>query len=381
MPFNPRELTPTASLNRVRIVDLPGVSSRYALRDEERNKTAYELLGAQAIYDLIRARAEEMGIPHPTPQYPTDEIMTAFQAALNSRDKYVRQLAQEIRSTLHRRIAILLAVLRRGDPINREARPEWDESYWAYWSSRTSLMLGGGLLRDKMGKGLITNGKSDFHKMLTHFGAQGLTVSCDVNGPYLPLIGAGAAAEDNNAPVAVLDFGGTSVKAGIARYVRTRLSMIEQITISPTSLGEPYSLRQQTDAEKQVILQAMAERIAQIIVSSRYAAYIQRAIVSVAAYIDPHGHPYPNSIGGYAGLQTTVPNLQQALAQVVSEKVGRDIQVLLLHDGTAAATAYPGFPVIVFGTAIGVGTHPAVENPSGTARWLCHLEFSRKKNL
>lgn len=379
MPFDPREITPAASLNRVRIIDLPGLPSRYALRDEERGKTAYELLGAQAVYNLIRARAEEMGLPQPTPDHPSNEIMVAFQAALNSRDKYVRQLAQEIRATFHRRIAILLAVLHRGDPINREARPEWDESYWKYWGAQASLILGGGLLRDKMAKGLVTYGKSEFYKLLTHFGAPSLTVSCDLNGPYLPLIGAGTTAEHNNAPVAVIDFGGTSVKAGIARYVNTQLRQIEQIIISPTPLGEPYSPNQKTDAEKHILLHAMADHIAQTIGASPYAAYIQQAIVSVAAYIAPNGHPYPNSVGGYAGLQTLAPNLQQALAEAVSTRLKRPTAVRLLHDGTAAATAYPGFPVIVFGTAIGVGIHPAVKYPGGYTPLRCHLEFSRKK--
>jgi hypothetical protein len=90
---------------------------------------------------------------------------------------------------------------------------------------------------------------------------------------------------------------------------------------------------------------------------------IHRAVVSMAAYISPQGHPYPNSIGGYAAMYSLAPNLQAALTEAVSEKIRRPITLRLIHDGTAAATVYPGKTVLVFGTAIGVGTHPAVPDP------------------
>ena len=51
-PLDPARLTPAASLNRVRIVDLPGL----ALDPDVRGQTGYELLSAQARAAAIRAR-------------------------------------------------------------------------------------------------------------------------------------------------------------------------------------------------------------------------------------------------------------------------------------------------------------------------------------
>ncbi len=56
MTLDPAHLTPAASLNRVRIVDLPGV----ALDDAIRGKTAYELLAARRMRLSVRVKGEEV---------------------------------------------------------------------------------------------------------------------------------------------------------------------------------------------------------------------------------------------------------------------------------------------------------------------------------
>jgi len=58
MTLDPAHLTPAASLNRVRIVDLPGV----ALDDAIRGKTAYELLAARTLADDVRRHADVLGL-------------------------------------------------------------------------------------------------------------------------------------------------------------------------------------------------------------------------------------------------------------------------------------------------------------------------------
>jgi hypothetical protein len=366
MPFDPREITPNASLNRVRIIDLPGLRSPYALRDEERGKTAYELLGAQAVYNLIRERAHLLELPRPLPERPTHEVMSAFQQCFTAINPLIQKTANEIRALVDRRIAILLAVLRRGDPVNREARPEWDKSYWDYWGTSRQIIVGGGLLRDNLGYMVQNSVQGFFFEANSKRKHRFISIRRDPYGAYWPLVGAACAANPDLAHTAILDFGGTSVKAGIAHTHQGKLTSIQEHGSFPGPLGEPYSLTPQSEEDKWLIFHAMVDRIAQTILGSSSAASITHAIVSVAAYIAPDGHPYPNSTGGYAGLQTLAPNLQQALAEAVSEKVGRTISLRLLHDGTAAATAYPGRAVIVFGTAIGVGTHHAASHPLQT---------------
>jgi hypothetical protein len=380
MPFDPREITPNASLNRVRIIDLPGLSPRYALRHEERGKTAYELLGAKAIFDLMCAHATALKLPLPLPPAPTKDFMRLMHACYQSPDETVSKTALYVRATVHRRIALLLAALRRGDAMNREARPEWDETYWDYWHSVPTIVLGGGTLMV-----FRTSLQSQVMAFLADFGVSDLEVEFaghpDVrNSLYLPLIGAGCCAPESALNIAIFDFGGTSVKAGIGHYMLdplTRapetLSHIWNVTNTPTPLGKPYSLTAQTEQEKSALFNVMVEHIASTMATSRF--LVTHAVVSVAAYIAPNGHPYPNSIGGYAELHTVAPSLQQAFSEAVSARLERPVTIHLIHDGAAAATAYPGKAVIILGTAIGVGTHPAVEQPCNISHFLS-LEFT-----
>jgi hypothetical protein len=349
MPFNPQEITPSASINRVRIVDLPGLPPPYALRGEERDKTAYDLLGAQAVYNLVRERADQLELSGLLPDSPTNEIMAAFQACFVSENPSVKATAEDIRDIVHRRIAILLAVL-----------PEWDDSYWSYWSNIYQIVVGGGLLRDHMGQIVTGRIQAFFYHAHTERKYRSISIRYDPYGPYWPLVGAACVALPDMTHMAVLDFGGTSVKTGIAHYEQGALVSIKERDSFPSPLKEPHSYRQQGDIDPMMLFQAVADRIADTIQTSSHKDSISQAVVSVASYIDPTGHPYPDSRGGYAAMQMLAPNLQTALAEAVSQRVGRSLHLRLLHDGTAAATAYPGRAVLVFGTAIGVGTHRAL---------------------
>ena len=45
-----------------------------------------------------------------------------------------------------RRIGYLLLTLKRGGEANRQARPEWNDTYWQHWAGITHVWLGGGLV-------------------------------------------------------------------------------------------------------------------------------------------------------------------------------------------------------------------------------------------
>src|SRR5688572_23681336 len=125
------------SLNRVRIVDLPGMG----LPDHVRGKTGFELLSAASLRALIEARREELGLPADTP----DLMRTFIQETCLSPVEMVRTAAEEIASEFGRRLGYLLLTLRRGDGANQAARPEWDERHWAWWPPIRTVWLGGGL--------------------------------------------------------------------------------------------------------------------------------------------------------------------------------------------------------------------------------------------
>jgi hypothetical protein len=69
----------------------------------------------------------------------------------------------------------------------------------------------------------------------------------------------------------------------------------------------------------------------------------------------------PAQGGAYYQLRYVADHLQTALAECVSDRLGKPTAALLLHDGTAAATAYAGqenTAVVTLGTALGIGFPP-----------------------
>src|SRR4051812_43877503 len=122
MPFDPRSLPPDASINRVRFAELPS----FAAHETALNRTAFELLSAGALQERI-VEAEIF-------DEVTDRsyLLRAFSTLLS--DPATRD-ALRLAHSFGGYLACLIATLKLGSTANREARPDWDDSYWAYWGS------------------------------------------------------------------------------------------------------------------------------------------------------------------------------------------------------------------------------------------------------
>src|SRR4051794_36574098 len=107
-PLDPANLTPAASLNRLRFTELAGLD----LPDGMVGWAAYALLSARA--------------------------MASLTARHGIGDEAARRFGE--------RLGWLLATLKRGDPASRSARPDWDDSYWRHWASVKTVYLGGGVV-------------------------------------------------------------------------------------------------------------------------------------------------------------------------------------------------------------------------------------------
>jgi hypothetical protein len=89
--------------------------------------------------------------------------------------------------------------------------------------------------------------------------------------------------------------------------------------------------------------------------------------ISIAGYVDERGQPRQAQGGLYAQLARLSSDVPAALSRVVSDRLGKAVQVKLLHDGTAAALFFAPMAhaaVVMLGTALGSG-YP-VERPGLT---------------
>ena len=111
-----------------------------------------------------------------------------------------------------------MLTLKRGDAVNRAARPEWDDSYWGYWAGIRQIWVGGGVLSGRLGPLAVEAAAA----MLVAGGVTDCTVTLAAQPGILPLLGAARAVPPGSATAAVLDFGGTAIKRGIASTTSAR---------------------------------------------------------------------------------------------------------------------------------------------------------------
>src|SRR5215210_6263355 len=109
MPLDPYQLTPSASLNRLRIVDLPGV----AVDPDVRGKTGYDLLSASALADCVCRYAVALGLGSGGEDVAA--VLQGFDRCLASDDPAIRSTAEGIAARFGRRLSYLIQTLQRGD--------------------------------------------------------------------------------------------------------------------------------------------------------------------------------------------------------------------------------------------------------------------------
>ncbi len=354
IPLHPESLTPSASLNRVRIVDLPGI----ALEESIRGKTAYDLLAARTLAGDVRRHADALGLGA-LRAAPDTILLPAFARCFTADAAPVRSAADSIARRFGRSLGLLVLTLKRGDAINRRARPDWDDTYWDHWAGIGTIWLGGGLANGSLGACIqhhaaVTITDDEEHACVLQLAA---------HPSLLPLIGAARGVPSGGGAALAFDFGQSAVKRALALYGGGALVALHLLP----SLPAPATFSAGGDDLTFDLVRDLADRMVAVMVDTwRGVASPGRAlapllVASIAGY-SVDGQPLPRQGGPYSQLHRLSDNAAQWLAYQVSQRIGRPLDVALIHDGTAAARTYAGAghaAVIMMGTTLGVGFVPA----------------------
>lgn len=328
MTFDPAFPPTSNSLNRFKIWELTGFPS------EKIGWAFYDLVSSAALTRAIEAHAEALAIA------PTEDNLhiAYFQRLADS-----NEAAVAIARQMGRCFGFLLVALKRGDALNREKNAEKDAAYWAYWSQVDTIYLGGGLA------------DGDFGRLLVE-AAQGVLEDYDIaiqlriahHPRHLGILGAARYVSTGQQAIA-LDFGGTLVKRARATYSASGLQHVELLP----SLPVEFDLYTGEGQE-----QAIFDTFVSLLVDVYQLDDAPVIPVSISAYTSPDGQPLMAQGGIYMHMSRLSDNLPKLLSQTVSQRVGRDVTVKLLHDGSAAAAFFAPLDhavVITLGTAIGSG--------------------------
>jgi hypothetical protein len=331
MVFEPRYPDTSNSLNRVVIADLPGMN----LTDEVKGKTGYDLVSTAALDKLIEVHIQDLGLISYTSPAADNEI---FFVMFGLDDP----TAIHIVETMGRNLGYLLLTLIRGDEINRKARTEWDESHWSLWGNIQTVHLGGGLVTDKMGELIL----KQVQEVIATSNSN-LTVDIAPYPHILPLMGAARYIPTGHCGC-VLDFGGIYIKRGVAYFDVLGLAKIQLLPM--------MQVKMRADMSAKVIRRKMIDVIVDTLKRQDFDADV--IPVSIAAYVDANGQPLIAQGGIYMQLAQLSDDIPAMLSEEVSNRIGKQVQIKLLHDGSAAASYYApqeNAAVIMLGTAIGSG--------------------------
>lgn len=348
IPFTP----PHVSVNRVRIVDLPGLP----VDDGVRGQAAYHLLSKEAVarYALEQAAALRLSeaLLEDTPEARRD-LPLYVDAALSSLDVSARTVAEGIAARLGRNLAYILLTLHRGDACNRAARADWTAAEWDLWASIRTIWLGGGVLSGMLGQQLVGHAAA----LLAELGyADALRVALTPYRREMALLGAGRYAPEAATVALCFDFGQTMVKRGRLLLEHGVITGLDALSALPTDWvfhNDPTAALRYDGEE---VLAFVAGVLARTVEEA--GACDAELLLSVAAYVDG-GRLLGNGI--YARMSTLAEDIRPLLAAAMQSRCGAASRIHLIHDGTAAAALHAGeahAAVIVAGTALGVGFCP-----------------------
>ena len=334
------------SLNRARLVVVPGAVET----DGVLGHTAFELLSAAAVADLIRGAAGALGLDPADPQ-----LLHTFNRCFDDPRSHAAAVA--VAGVVGRRLGALLLVLWRGDPANRAARPEWDDVHWAYWHGVRRVVIGGGLFAGRLGAAAVAVAA----EFLAGAGCP-ITVERSPWGEALPLVGLARHAPPDTARMLLFDFGQTSVKRGLAIY---RAGALVELSRRPSLPAPNRGALDEPPAATARRWAAMRELILADWQALRDASQTGGAAIglTLATHLRD-GHPLTTDRSGYSRLGRLAPHLATFLRDELAAALGRFRAFALLHDGLAAASVYAGQPatvVLTLGTAIGAGYPPPEE--------------------
>ena len=312
--------------------------------------TAQSLLSTAALSEMIMRFGQQLGVAG----VERNNLPLSLNARLGGTDPPVRAAAEGIAEGYGRRLGALLAMLRRGDPASRAARPEWDDSYWEYWARVSRVYLGGGLACGRLGELAARSAGA----VLSRCAPGECAVIGTAHPRLLPLIGAARSVPGRagpGGPALVLDVGHTAVKVAVASYRDGGLVSLHELRFlqapgPDAAAGTPDQALRIAEALAGIVATAFAG-------SARRRRLAPFIVAAIAAYMDG-GQPLPTTSSRYSQLRMISEDLGQWLSREVSRRLRRSVTITLVHDGTAAARALPiepGAAVVLLGTALGVG--------------------------
>ena len=307
---------------------------------------AYSVFSSDAIIAAIDSSRDSLGI---SSDVDALELPKVLSGKLMSTNESERGIAEKIAREFGCRLGAILFAMKTASPELREANSRYAPDDWTPWTSAENVILSGGLASGNLGKALRNAAVETMYCL-----GQEISIEISSHPAFAPLIGVSRLVPINTERAVVFDFGHTFVKSAISVYNGNNL---EKIVLFPKVeseyMGRFYDNKDEELKDSLRLHDFIASMISETICRSR----VSPSVVPISI-----ANTVVNGVisrgGCYSKLAKITDNYGNYLSQDVSQRVGRKIKVLLIHDGEAVALCFAERPKtvgIALGTAFGVG--------------------------
>ncbi len=329
-PNGSEYLTSVCSVNRIRLAKLPV----YGVDDEIEGRTVKEFFSAKLVIEAVKNNAGGLHIALEGVNEKKLPFLLARKAADDS-DKEGSDLARLMIMRFGDRLGLLLLALRLGEPENRAARADWDAAHWEYWAKVEDIILVGGLASGLFGELMRERVNAVFEKR----GARPYNILLYDNAAQVGVLGCASCIKQRDGVFVVMDFGQTVIKRSFVVKRGGEITEVHTLDSIPSK-----NMEWEMPSEEEKLRQA--KELNAYLVSAVEKTFCEakrrtnerpgvEVVISIASYtVDG---TLNDSRSGYAKLCALGSNYAELLAWELSGRLRCDIDVRLIHDGTAVA--------------------------------------------
>lgn len=341
-------VTSLCSVNRGIIAYIPV----NGLADDIIGKSANQVFSAGLIAQEIRDLAGKRGVD--ISAYTEQNLPKFLDDATYSENIMAKSVADTVVRKYGNRLGVILLTLKQGHPKNRAARYDWTDVHWDYWASLKTVILTGGLSGGLLGRRL----KEQILYVFDMAGETPYDIMLFDNGSHIGTMGCAKLLPETCDSAVVLDFGQTNLKRCIIKKTNGDISEISKLPTKPSMHMELDTSDSTENCARAIELHryltnVVADTCKEALSSG---AFHQKIIISIANYTV--GNKLYKDRGGYAKLFNITEEYGNLLSHDLSSNLHRQVDVRLLHDGTAIGLYFADVPDSVclsLGTAFGVG--------------------------
>ncbi|MBQ2687799.1 MAG: hypothetical protein IJF52_04145 [Clostridia bacterium] len=341
-------VTSLCSVNRGIIAYIP----IKGIADDIIGKSANQVFSAGLISKEIKELAQKRGVD--ISAYTDQNLPKFLDDATYSENIMEKTMADAIVRKYGTRLGVILLTLKQGHPKNRAVRYDWTDVHWDYWANLKTVILTGGLSGGLLGRRL----KEQILYVFDMAGETPYNIMLFDNGSHIGTMGCAKLLPKSCDSAAVLDFGQTNLKRSIIKKKDGDISEFIKLPTKPSMHMELDTSSSPENCARAIELHrylanVVADTCKEALNSGRLC---EKVIISIANYtVD---NKLYKDRGGYAKLFNLSEEYGSLLSHDVSSILHRQIEVRLLHDGTAIGLYFSDVPSSIclsLGTAFGVG--------------------------